>query len=143
MKPVSILISFLKKETCTQAAKYIIVGGVCTVIDFALLFILTHFGGINYLLSSVISFMSSSILNYYICTFWIFKTRVIANRYLEFFYYTIITVVGLGINALLLWSLTEFLGLHYMLSKLLATFVTYWWNFGARKYFLHTRPYAG
>ena len=26
---------------------------------------------------------------------------------------------------------------HFMISKLAATFLTYWWNFGARKYFLH------
>ena len=54
------------------------------------------------------------------------------------FYYVVITAVGLSINTLLIWGLTEYLSMYYMLSKVLATFVTFWWNFGARKYFLHT-----
>jgi len=131
-------LSILKNETFIQAAKYFIVGGFCTILDFAMLFVLTHFAGLNYVTSSIISFMSGTVLNYYLCIFWIFKIRVVLNWHHEFFYYAIITAVGLGINTLLIWSFTEFIGLYFMLSKLLATFVTYWWNFGARKYFLHT-----
>jgi putative flippase GtrA len=82
--------------------------------------------------------MSGTVLNYYLCTFWIFKIRVVGNRNHEFLYYAGITAIGLGINTLLIWIFTEFIGLYFMLSKLLATFITYWWNFGARKYFLHT-----
>ncbi len=128
----------LKNETFTQAVKYFIVGGFCTVLDFALLFILTHFVGLNYLTSSIISFMSGTVLNYFLCTYWIFKVKVVENRKHEFIFYVIITAIGLVINTLLIWSFTEYWGLYFMLSKLMATFVTYWWNFGARKYFLHT-----
>ncbi|MBL0339478.1 MAG: GtrA family protein [Bacteroidetes bacterium] len=128
----------LKNETFVQALKYFIVGGFCTVLDFALLYILTNFVGINYLTSSVISYMSGTFLNYYLCTFWIFKHRAIENRKHEFLYYVVITGIGLVINTALIYCFTEFLGLFLMLSKLLSTFVTYWWNFLARKYFLHT-----
>ncbi len=131
-------LSIIKNDAFTQAAKYFIVGGFCTTLDLAMLFVLTHVTDIKYITSSIISFMSGTVLNYYLCTFWIFKIRVIEKRHHEFFYYTIITAIGLGINTLLIWSFTEFIGLYFMLSKLLATFVTYWWNFGARKYFLHT-----
>jgi len=130
--------TILKNETLTQAVKYFIVGGICTVLDFSMLFVFTRFCGLYYVASSIISFMSGTVLNYYLCTFWIFKIRVVENRHHEFFYYVIITGVGLGINTLLIWGFTEFMGLYFMFSKLLATFVTYWWNFGARKYFLHT-----
>ena len=51
-------------------------------------------------------------------------------------FFIIITGIGLGINTIFIWSFTELFGLYFMLSKLLATFATYWWNFGARKYFL-------
>jgi len=128
-----------RKNLLTEAGKYMIVGGVCTVLDFALLFILTNYCKVHFLTSSVISFMAGTLLNYYLCTFWIFKVRTVTNRNLEMTYYIIITGVGLGINFLLIWILTTSFGYHYMLSKLLAAFVTYWWNFGARKYFLHTK----
>lgn len=128
----------LCNETFKQALKYFFVGGGCTILDFAILFILTHFFSLNYLISSIISFMSGTVLNYALCTIWIFRIRVIQKRFHEFLYYMIITGIGLGINTLLIWSFTEFIGLYYLISKLFATFVTYWWNFFARKHFLHT-----
>jgi putative flippase GtrA len=131
-------VSLVKSETFTQAAKYFIVGGSCTVFDFSMLFIFTHFLKINYLPSSILAFTISAIVNYYLCVSWVFSIRVVEKRHREFIYYLLLSVMGLGISTLLIWTLTEFLGLYFMLSKLIATFVTYWCNFGARKYFLHT-----
>jgi putative flippase GtrA len=128
-----------RKNLLNEAGKYFIVGGICTVLDFCILYILTEYMNVHYLTSSVISFMSSVFLNYYLCTYWIFKFRIVSNRNLELFYYIIITAVGLGINSLFIWYFTSLHGYHFMLSKLFATFVTYWWNFGARKYFLHSK----
>ncbi|MDB5208168.1 MAG: polysaccharide synthesis protein GtrA [Flavisolibacter sp.] len=128
-----------RKELLTEAGKYFVVGGLCTVLDFAILFVLTEYFKVQPLSASVISFMSGALLNYYLCTFWIFKVRSVSNRHLEMTYYILITAVGLGINFLLILFFTSYQHYHVMLSKLLATFVTYWWNFGARKYFLHTK----
>ena len=141
MNKIAINVRFLeiiKNDSFNQIVKYFFVGGVCTVLDFFLLYMLTHYFSVHYVFSSIISFMSGTVLNYYLCTFWIFKIRVVENRSLELLYYVIITGVGLGINTLLIWGFTEILSLYFMLSKVLATFVTFWWNFGARKYFLHT-----
>lgn len=126
-----------RKNLLTEAGKYLVVGGVCTVLDFGILFLLTHRGGMHAVPASVVSFMAGTVLNYYLCTFWIFKVRAVANRHLEMTYYLIITGVGLGINAVLIWLCTSYFGYDVMLSKLAATAVTFWWNFGARKYFLH------
>jgi len=127
-----------KSETLKQVIKYAFVGGVCTVLDFGLLYALTHFFGIYYILSSICSFTAGTILNYYLCTVWIFKVRTVENKKMEFFYYLIITAVGLGITTLVIWFFTEYYKLNFMVSKFVATFVTVWWNFAARKFFLHT-----
>lgn len=128
----------IKNENILQALKYFVVGGFCTILDFAILFLATHYWGLNYLPASAISFMFGTVLNYFLCTWWIFKVRKVENRKHEFVYYLLITAIGLGINTILIWTFTSTFGLYFMLSKLLATFVTYWWNFFARKYFLHT-----
>ena len=132
------LTAVVKNEIFTQATKYLIIGGLCTIVDFVILFIFTHFLKLNYLASSIISFTSGTVINYYLCTQYIFKISTIEKRHQEFIYYIIISGIGLGINTLIIWSATEFFGLYYMLSKLVAAFVTYFWNFAARKYFLHT-----
>jgi putative flippase GtrA len=131
-------LELIKHDTFNQIVKYFVVGGVCTILDFLLLYVLTKYFSLHYVVSSILSFMSGTLLNYYMCTFWIFKVRVVENRKMELLYYAIITGVGLGINTLLIWGLTETFSLFYMTSKIMATFVTFWWNFGARKYFLHT-----
>ncbi len=125
-------------ELVNQASKYLLVGGVCTLLDFILLFALTRFLGINYLQSSIFSFMSGTIFNYFLCTFFVFKIRTIKNFHFELFFYFIITGIGLAINTAAIWAFTSYLGLHFLSSKLIATLFTYWWNFGARRFFLHT-----
>lgn len=131
------MLTLNRKNLLTEAGKYFIVGGVCTVLDFALLFVLTEYFAVHFLTASVVSFMAGTLLNYYLCTFWIFKIRRVADRRMEMMFYMIITAIGLGLNSLVIWVLTSSMGYHFLVSKLAATFVTYWWNFGARKYFLH------
>ena len=127
-----------KYETINQAGKYSIVGGICTVLDFALLFIVTHYLGVNYIISSIISFTSATILNYYLCISWIFTFRVVSNKYQEFLFYLVISGVGLTFNTVIIWGATEFFGFYFMISKIFATGLVFVWNFGARKYFLHS-----
>lgn len=129
---------YIKNELLVQAVKYSMVGGVCTILDFSILFILTDFFGVNYIISSIISFMIATILNYILCVTWIFELRVVKKIYQEFIFYLVISGIGLMVNTLFIWSFTEFLGFYFMISKLFATGVVFVWNFGARRYFLHT-----
>lgn len=128
----------INKGVFSEGIKYFFVGGICTVVDLTMLYSLTHFEGLDYILSSIISFTIATVINYFLCKIYVFSKSIITNCYLEFFYYIIITIVGIGINTAVIWSFTEFFNLYYMFSKIPAIAATYFWNFGARKYFLHT-----
>ena len=130
--------SILKKKIVIEAIKYLIVGGICTVLDFLLLFVLKDNLHINYILAATISFSASVILNYFLCTFWIFKTRVLKSRKSEFLVYIMISMIGLFINISLIWLFTELLRITVLFSKALGTPVVLLWNFLARKFLLHT-----
>lgn len=132
------IILFLKKEIIIEGIKYLFVGGVCTVLDFLLLYILKDYLQVNYVIASAISFSIAVILNYILCTLWIFKTRKIKSRYGEFTVYVVISITGLLINTGLIWFLTEKLGIPVFLSKILGTPIVLAWNFGGRKYLVHT-----
>lgn len=123
-------------KTITQAGKYLVVGGFCTIVDMWLLYQLTSLGA-HYMLSAAVSFTTGVTLNYFMCTGWIFKESKIKNKGVEMLLYFVISIIGLLINLVGIWLLTELLALHYMLSKLLATMATFVWNFLSRKYFLH------
>lgn len=129
----------LKSKFATQAARYFVVGGCCTVFDIALLYAFVSLLHINYLISSVCSFSISAVVNYALCVTWVFDVRVVEKRHRELIYYFLLSIIGLAISTALIWLFTAVTGLYYMLSKLIATFITYWINFGARKYLLHTK----
>ncbi len=73
------------------------------------------------------------ITNYSLCTRFVFKSRKLENAFAEFGVFTLIGVIGLGLNTLLLWSLTQFVGVYYMISKIIAVVIVFVFNFWLRK----------
>lgn len=129
----------MKRKSINEFLQYAVVGATCTLIDFAALYLLTTLGGVHYLISSSISFSIGVVLNWLICTYWIFDYHKVKRHRTEFLYYVLISLVGLGLNALLMWVFTGKLGIWFMVSKLVAAALTLFYNFFARKLLLHTR----
>ena len=127
----------IKNQTAIQSIKYMFVGGTCTVLDFLILYIGAELLGLNYLPVSVFSFLCGVVLNYFLCTYWIFKVRVVNQVAIEFGLYVLISLVGLAINTGVIYVCTGMFGLYVMASKLLSAAITYFWNFFARKFLLH------
>ncbi|HBF38492.1 MAG TPA: GtrA family protein [Firmicutes bacterium] len=119
-----------------QFLRYVFVGGAATVIDFGLLYLLTEYGKIYYLISTMISFTVSMIFNNLFSMNWVFSGRVAARKWLDFLVFTLIAVIGLGLNVLLMWIFTEPIHCYYLLSKVFATALVFLWNFIARKVFV-------
>lgn len=117
-----------------QFVRYFFVGGFAFVVDFGLLYILTEYAGLHYLLSATLSFISGLLVNYVISCIWVFSNSKFKNRLVEFLFFASIGVVGLLLNDALIWLFTDCIGTHYMFSKIVAAAIVYLWNFFARKY---------
>ena len=126
-------------NTLLQLFRYTFVGGFAFLIDFATLYILTEYFNIYYLLSAGIAFIFGLIINYTLSVKWVFNSRAMENRLWEFLLFTIIGLVGLGLNELFLWILTDILLIYYLISKIITTFIVYFWNFFARKILLFSK----
>lgn len=123
-------------NTLIQLFRYLFVGGTAFVVDFGSLWALTEFAGLHYLVAAALAFLLGLITNYSLSIRWVFSSRTLGNRWLEFTVFGLIGVVGLGLNELIIWQGTETLGFHYLVSKVAATVVVLFWNFFARKYAL-------
>ena len=123
-------------STLLQLFRYTIVGGFAFFIDFGTLFLLTEYFNIYYLLSAGIAFIIGLFINYYLSVRWVFTRRTMENRIMEFSLFALIGIIGLGLNELFIWFLTEILYIYYLLSKIFAALVIYLYNFSARKYIL-------
>jgi len=119
-----------------QFFRYGFAGGVAFLVDFSLLYILTEFLHIHYLISAALSFIPGVTVNYYLSVLWVFNRRLLKKRSAEFVFFILIASGGLLLNEFFMWFFTEIVGCHYLLSKIISTGLGYLWNFFAKKYFL-------
>ena len=115
-----------------QIIKFGLVGFLCFFIDYGIMVFLTEVAGVHYLFSSGISFTVSVVVNYALSLTYVFETEK-GNKIKEFIIFVVLSVIGLGINQVLMWFCVDILGIFYMISKIGATAVLMVYNFVSRK----------
>lgn len=124
-----------------QMFRYVFVGGTAFVVDFFFLYFFSDICGIYYLLSGILSFIISVLVNYIMSTKWVFNQDNIDNKVLEFNLFILISAIGLVFTEILLWLFTDIFGLYYLLSKIIAAIIVMFWNFIARRIMFYGRNF--
>ena len=124
------------KKLIEQILKFGVVGVVCFFIDFGLMVVLTELFSINYLISSGISFTVSVTVNYLLSMRYVFASKNDSNKAAEFIIFVTLSIVGLGINQLLMWIMVDKAHIYYMASKIVTTAIVMIYNFITRKILL-------
>ena len=122
-----------------QFFRYFGVSGICLLVDTGTLFVLTQYAGIHYQISTFIGYSLGLILNYLLSVTWVFKTKRLSNKPVEFGIFVVIGLIGMVINQGVMWLCTDLVGLYFMLSRLISAGIGYTWKFFARKYILFHR----
>ena len=109
-------------NTFIQFFRYVFVGGFAFVVDYGIMTALVEL--------------------------WIFKNSKIKNRLAEFAAFAAVGVVGLGINAAIIWLFKDILASklifgtllpqdkYYLVGKLVSTVIVFIWNFAGRKFII-------
>lgn len=126
----------LKKELLIQICKFLIVGGIATIIDWIVYYALYHYGHLSPLIANILSFSFSVIYNYYASIKWVYIVDKTKNKKKMFIVFMILSIIGLLITELLLWIFIDYLKIHSMLSKIIASMIVMIFNFTTRKLFL-------
>lgn len=127
--------NFIHSKLFKQLFRFGVVGFTAFLIDAGILYVLTEFVHIHYLISSVISFIVSLAYNYILSIFWVFDVKK-KQTYKEVLLFAILSVIGLGINQLVMYLGVDLLHIYYMLCKVLATIIVMIYNFITRKIFI-------
>ena len=122
------------KKLINQILKFGVVGGIAFVIYYGILFLLAKVIGLNELISAAISFIISLTFNYFLSTKWVFEAKKQTPK--EVIIFVLLSVVGLGINEVLIYLGTKKLGIDVMIVKLFATAIVMVYNFITRKLIL-------
>ncbi len=123
----------LKKHA--QKIRFLFVGGGLTVLDFALLFILT-FAGMDKFIANYISTGISMVVSFFVNKSFTFKnTSKTAKR--QFVLFILVTITGLwALQPLVIWIVTSGLAPHIasdevnlFIAKIIATVASLIWNY--------------
>ena len=116
-----------------QFVRYGLVSVIALAVDFGGMVLLVELLSIHYLVAATVSFISGLAVNYLLSRAWVFTERKYESRVKEFIIFTSIGIVGLLLNNSIMWLAVERIGIYYIFSKIIATILVFFWNFGLRK----------
>ncbi len=119
-----------------KIVKYFFVGGVAATFDITFFFIFAKILEFNYFIVGAIGFVFATLINYFLSVTHVFDSGSRFARNREIFWIFVVSLVGLAINQAVLFCAIGVMGIEPMLGKLAATGITFFWNYGARKYFI-------
>ncbi|MFC2032044.1 glycosyltransferase [Chloroflexota bacterium] len=121
-----------RKGEILRFVKFCLVGLSGVLVNTGLLWLLTEFAGLFYLLSAAISIESSILSNFTLNDYFTFRDRRLpgAKSFLSrLVKFNLVILAGLALNMGLLWLLTEVYGVYYLLSNLCGIAVATIWNY--------------
>ena len=125
-----------QQKLLIKIIKFVIVGGIATLISGIVFFICDHFFKMPVLLSNTIAFIISVIYNFWASVKWVFEVDKNKKKHTVFIEFIVLAVVGYFLTQLLLWLMADILKLNHMLAWLLATIIVMVFNFVTRKVLL-------
>lgn len=129
-----ILKFFPSTDRFWEVFRFLVVGGSCFLLEYFLLFALTEFVGFDPLISAPIAFTISLIVNYILCVYVVFHAENQSGR--QMFFFILTSIMGLGINQLVMWFFIDIIGIWYMFAKVIASAIVMIWNYFTKRYIL-------
>ena len=121
-----------RKGELVRFLKFCLVGLSGVLVNMGLLWLLTEFAGLFYLLSAAISIETSIISNYLLDDYFTFHDRrspTVKSALSRLLKFNLVSLAGLATNMGVLWLLTEVFGVYYLLSNLCGIAVATLWNY--------------
>lgn len=122
------MLDFLTEEFIAKFIKFAVVGLSGVFVDFGFTWLCKEKIGIQKYVSNGIGFTIAASTNYILNRIWTFQSTdpEIAIQYAKFL---VISLIGLGINTLILWLLVQKSKMNFYVAKLFAIGVVTIWNF--------------
>lgn len=114
--------------------KFGVVGFSGVIVDFAVTYVCKEFLKIQKYVANGIGFTVAATTNYFLNRIWTFESQN-PEVLVEYSKFIFVSLIGLGINTLILWMLVSKFNKHFYLSKLFAIGVVTVWNFLANLFF--------
>ena len=118
------------QELILKFLKFGVVGASGVVVDFGVTWLLKEQAKLNKYIANSAGFACAVVSNYILNRIWTFHSAD-PNVGIQFAKFTVVALIGLGMNNAIIYFLNEKRGVRFYMSKLIATGVVMLWNFGA------------
>ena len=112
--------------------QYAIVGGSMLILNVVILYILTSLLGIYYIISAILSSLFLTGLSFYFNENWTFNS-ITHHKHKKMWHrivsYYLVSLSGIIMNIIILFLLTDYGGVYYLYSSIIASFLVFLWRF--------------
>lgn len=122
----------------TSLRRYLLVGVIATAVDWTLFSILVFAMDWHYLLGGAVSFVVATFAGYLSGLRLVFRSGR-HQRWVEIVFVYLASILGLAIHSGVLFVLVGWLQMHVFTAKVVATAVTFLWNFATRYFWIFDR----
>lgn len=120
-------------DTFIQFIKYCFVGGVATITDFGIFYVLNKRLSMYYLIANMLGFVGGVWVSYVLSCKWVFDSAKNKDSSFNFAVFLIIGIIGLLFNSAIMYILVDYKKFTEFYAKAAATVLVLLWNFFARK----------
>ena len=118
-----------------QFIRFVGVGALATAVQYVVLIALMESHLTDVIMASMIGYIISSILNYLLNYYFTFNSS--EKHVVAALKFTMVAIVGLGLNGVFMYIGFYLLSFHYLLSQLIATGFVLIWNFSVNRYWTY------
>lgn len=119
--------------------KFVIVGGIATIISGVVFFLCDYFLKTSVLISNTIAFIISVIYNYWASCKYVFEVNKEKSSMRRFVEFIIFALIGYILAQLLLWIMADIWRWNHMLAWFIETIIVMIFNFITRQMFLEKK----
>jgi putative flippase GtrA len=128
----------LQRTVLVQWLRFVVVGATNTLVSWCAYAVVTSLG-LHYLLASTVAFGLGVVNSYVLNRRWTFRSR--AQRTPELLRFTVVQMVGLGVDLVLLYAIVEGLGIAHLIAQALVFPAASALTFGlSRRWAFRARP---
>jgi putative flippase GtrA len=128
------MFEFFQQEIIRKFIKFGIVGFSGLFVDYGITWISKEKLKIQKYIANAIGFCSAATTNYFLNRIWTFQSTD-PEIFIEYSQFIFVSLIGLGINTLILWAIVTKFKLNFYVAKFFAILVVTIWNFFANLYF--------
>jgi putative flippase GtrA len=123
-------------EEITKMFHFACVGATMGILNIGIIYLLTSILGIYYIFSAIFSYQVLLVLSFSSndrLTFRSVTNHTLANWWHRFGSYYLVSLAGMLFYITIMFILTEYFHIYYLISSVLATLIVFLWNYFINK----------